>query len=122
MNLESRAAEHDRLAASLVSRLADPLKYLGAKYEEIRRRHAEYAYKLERERDASYAELKKVKSTYDNACQELEARRKKVDLALEHGKPKAQNAYQQQSHDAHNIKAGGGDSWSSGWAVFANGS
>ncbi|KAI9747020.1 MAG: hypothetical protein M1815_004732 [Lichina confinis] len=102
--LESIAAEHDRFSVELVSRLADPLKHLGAKYEEIRKRHADYAAKLERERDASYGELRKFKASYDSVCQDVEARRKKVDSALESSKPKAQNAFQQQMLDMNNAK------------------
>lgn len=102
--VESCAAEHDRFSAELTSRLADPLKHLAAKYEEIRKRHAEYAARLERDRDVSYAELKKVKSNYDSVCQDVESRRKKVESAIDHGKQKAQNAYQQQILEMHNVK------------------
>ena len=37
-------------------------------------------------------------------CQDVEARRKKVDSALESSKPKAQNAFQQQMLDMNNAK------------------
>ncbi len=100
--LESRAAEHDRFSNDIVLRIAEPLKHLAAKYEEIRKRHAEYAVKLERERDASYAELRKVKASYDSACQDVESRRKKADYAVD--SQKAQNAFQQQTLDMHNTK------------------
>lgn len=102
--MESCAAEHDRFSAELTLRLADPLKHLATKYEEIRKRHAEYAARLERDRDVSYAELKKVKSNYDNVCQDVENRRKKVESALDHSRQKAQNSYQQQVLDMHNVK------------------
>ncbi|KAI9830877.1 MAG: hypothetical protein M1826_004306 [Phylliscum demangeonii] len=102
--LEARAAEHDRLAAELVTRCADPLKTLGGKYEEMRKRHAEYGARLERDRDQAYADLKRVKAGYDAVCQDVESRRKKVDAAMDSGKPKAQNAYQQQMLDMHNVK------------------
>ncbi|KAK5112837.1 Protein BZZ1, partial [Cryomyces antarcticus] len=102
--LESRAAEHDRFSAQLLSNLAEPLKTLGARYEELRKHHAEYAAKLEKERDSSYAELKKTKGRYDSVCQEVENRRKKIDSSFDHGKTKAQNAYQQQQSDMRNVK------------------
>ncbi|KAI9803056.1 MAG: hypothetical protein M1833_001126 [Piccolia ochrophora] len=102
--LESRAAEHERLATEFVAQVADPLKHVSARYEEIRKRHAEYAVKLEKERDASYAELKRVKGSYDVVCQDVESRRKKVESAFDSGKQKAQNAYHQQTLDMNNVK------------------
>ncbi|KAI4191464.1 MAG: hypothetical protein L6R41_000115 [Letrouitia leprolyta] len=102
--LESRAAEHDRYASELVLQIADPLKNLAVRYEELRKSHAEYAAKLERERDLSYGELKKTKGRYDCACQDVENRRKKTESSFDHGKTKAQNAYQQQVMDMHNVK------------------
>ena len=105
--LESRAAEHDRYAAELVLQIADPLKSLAARYEELRKSHVEYASKLERERDMSYGDLKKTKGRYDGACQEVENRRKKIESSFDHGKNKAQSAYQQQVMDMHNVKVRG---------------
>ena len=105
--LESRAAEHDRYASELALQVADPLKNLAARYEELRKSHAEYAAKLERERDVSYGDLKKTKGRYDGACQEVENRRKKTESSFDHGKNKAQNAYQQQLMDMHNVKVSG---------------
>lgn len=102
--LESRAAEHDRFATSIVSSLAEPLKHLGGKYEDLRKQHAEYASKLEKERDGSYTDLKKIKGKYDGACQEVENRRKKIDSSFDHGKQKAQSAFQQQQSDMRNTK------------------
>lgn len=84
--------------------IADPLKNLAARYEELRKSHAEYAVKLERERDVSYGDLKKTKSRYDGACQEVENRRKKTETSFDHGKSKAQTAYQQQISEMHNVK------------------
>ncbi|RAL64033.1 hypothetical protein DID88_003221 [Monilinia fructigena] len=59
--LESRAAEHDRFGRELITQVAEPLKVLGGRYEEIRKRHVEYAEKLEKERDSTYADLRKMK-------------------------------------------------------------
>ena len=64
----------------------------------------DYAVKLDKERDAGYADLRKMKASYDSVCQEVENRRKKVDSSFETGKQKAQNAYQQQTSDMHNVK------------------
>ena len=102
--LESRAAEHDRYSSELILQIADPLKGLAIRYEELRKSHADYAAKLERERDLSYTDLKKIKGRYDGACQEVENRRKKTESSFDHGKIKAQNAYQQQMLDMHNVK------------------
>jgi len=102
--LESRAAEHDNFSNQLITSLAEPLKALAAKYEDLRKQHADYAAKLEKERDTTYGELKKTKSKYDGICQEVENRRKKVDASHDHGKAKAQGAYQQQHSEMRNTK------------------
>ena len=52
----------------------------------------------------SYGDLKKTKGRYDGACQEVENRRKKTESSFDHGKNKAQSAYQQQVMDMHNVK------------------
>ncbi|KAF7880687.1 uncharacterized protein EAF01_011956 [Botrytis porri] len=102
--LESRAAEHDRFGGELITQVAEPLKVLGGRYDEIRKRHVEYADKLEKERDASYADLRKMKGKYDAACQEVENKRKKAESSFDYSKTKAQNAYQQQILEMHNVK------------------
>lgn len=102
--LESRASEHDQFAGALITQLADPLKTLGTRYEDLRKLHAEYAVKLEKERDSQYAELRKQKGKYDSVCQEVESRRKKVDGAFDHGKAKARNAFEQQQVEMRNTK------------------
>lgn len=102
--LESRAAEHERFSQQIISTLAEPLRNLAMRYEDLRKQHAEYAAKLERERDGSYADLKKTKGKYDTVCQEVENRRKKIESSYDHGKTKAQTAYQQQQSDMRNSK------------------
>lgn len=84
--------------------MADPLKVLATRSEELRKRHAEYADKLEKERDSTYADLKKMKGKYDAACQEVENKRKKSESSFDYSKTKAQNAYQQQILEMHNVK------------------
>ncbi|KAM5352670.1 hypothetical protein ACJ41O_005392 [Fusarium nematophilum] len=100
--LESRAGEHDRYANNLLSQVAEPLKYFGTRCEELRKRHAEYAAKLEQEREASYGALAKTKGKYDAVCQEVEAKRKKSESHYD--KAKAQSAYQQQLFEMNNAK------------------
>lgn len=100
--LESRASEHEKYGNDLIAKVADPLKYYATKFEELRKRHADYAAKLEAERDSSYAELRKVKGKYDAACQELESKRKKTESSFD--KAKAQSQYQQQLQDSNNVK------------------
>ncbi|KAL6922174.1 hypothetical protein FSST1_006200 [Fusarium sambucinum] len=100
--LESRAGEHDKYANNLVSQVAEPLKFFSGRFEELRKRHSDYATKLEQERDAQYAALAKTKGKYDNVCQEVEAKRKKTESHFD--KAKAQNAYQQQILEMNNAK------------------
>ena len=100
--LEARADEHDRLGTELISRVAQPLQVLQTRFEELRKRHVEYAEKLEKERDSSYSELRKVKAKYDGACQEVESKRKKTESSF--GQAKAQSAYQQQTIEMNNVK------------------
>jgi hypothetical protein len=102
--LEARAAEHDRFGGELVSHLADPLKVIATRYEEIRKRHSDYAEKLEKERDGTYGDLRKMKGKYDAVCQEVENKRKKTESSFDYGKAKAQSAYMQQQYDMHNVK------------------
>ncbi|KAJ5103947.1 hypothetical protein N7532_004476 [Penicillium argentinense] len=102
--VESHAAERDKYATDLVAQVAEPLKQAAIQYEEIRKCHVEYHVKLEKERDASYGELKKAKGKYDGSCQEVESRRKKMESAFDHGKSKAQTAYQQQILEMNNYK------------------
>lgn len=102
--LESRAAEHEKYGNQLINSLAEPLRNLAARYEDLRKQHAEYATKLEKERDGGYSDLKKTKSKYDSACQEVESRRKKTESSFDYGKTKAQTAYQQQQGEMRNVK------------------
>ncbi|KAJ5510620.1 Fps/Fes/Fer/CIP4 homology [Penicillium expansum] len=102
--VESHAAERDKFASELVLQVADPLKQAATQYEEIRKCHVEYHGKLEKEREAAYGDLKKAKGKYDGACQEVESRRKKMESSFDHGKSKAQTAYQQQILEMNNYK------------------
>lgn len=102
--LESRASEHDQFATALVSNIADPIKHYAARYEELRKLHADHAAKLEKERDSTYTDLRKMKGKYDSVCQEVENRRKKTEGAFDHGKQKARNAFEQQQAEMRNVK------------------
>ena len=104
--LESRASEHEQYASALVTNLADPLKHLASRYEELRKLHVDYAAKLEKERDSTYAELNKQKGKYHSVCQEVENRRKKTDGAFDYGKEKARKAFDQQQVEMRNVKVG----------------
>lgn len=110
--VEAHAAERDKFATDLVAQVAEPLKHAATQYEEIRKCHVDYHGKLEKERDASYGELKKAKGKYDGSCQEVESRRKKMESAFDHGKAKAQTAYQQQILEMNNYKVGSYFFWS----------
>ena len=100
--MESRATEHDRYGNDLITRVADPLKTLGQRFEDLRKRHIEHADRLEKERDSSYSDLRKMKAKYDAVCQEVESRRKKTESSFD--KAKAQSHYQQQIMDMNNVK------------------
>ena len=102
--LEQRAAEHDKFSKQLIGNLAEPLKHLATRYEELRKLHADYAAKLEKERDNSYADLRKMKGRYDSVCQDVENKRKKVDGAFDMGKGKAQASFNQHTAEMHNVK------------------
>lgn len=102
--LENRAAEHDRFAGELVSNLADPIKHLSGRCEDLRKLHADYAVKLEKERDSTYGDLRKQKGRYDSECQDVESRRKKIESSFDSSKSKAQSAYHQQMSNMHNAK------------------
>lgn len=102
--LESRAAEHEQFSNQIITSVAEPLKNLTTRYEDLRKQHAEYAAKLEKERDGTYADLRKTKAKYDGVCQEVEHKRKKIESSFDHGKTKAHSAYQQQLSDMRNTK------------------
>lgn len=102
--VEAHATERDKFATDLIAQVAEPLKHAAVQYEEIRKCHVDYHGKLEKERDSSYGDLKKAKGKYDGACQEVESRRKKMESAFDHGKAKAQTAYQQQILEMNNYK------------------
>jgi hypothetical protein len=84
--------------------VAEPLRVASARFEELRKRHADFADKLEKERDSSYNDLRKMKGKYDSTCQELENKRKKAESSFDYSKAKAQNAYQQQILEMNNVK------------------
>lgn len=88
----------------MITQIADPLKSLGTRYEDLRKSHSEHSLKLEKEKDSTYVALKRTKGQYDGSCQELESRRKKIDSSFGSNKSKAQNAYQQQMAEMHNVK------------------
>ncbi|WEW57331.1 Protein BZZ1 [Emydomyces testavorans] len=102
--LEAQATERSKFGADLEVRIAEPLKQAAIRYDELRKHHVEWSGKLEKERDASYSDLKKAKGKYDGVCEEVENRRKKMESAFDHSKAKTQNAYQQQVSEMNNIK------------------
>lgn len=107
-SVESHAVERERFANDLVIQIAEPLKQVATQYEELRKCHVDFHGKLEKERDSTYSDLKKVKGKYDGACQEVESRRKKMESSFDSGKAKAQAAYQQQVLEMNNVKASTG--------------
>jgi formin-binding protein 1 len=104
--LESRASEHEQFANHLISHLADPLRHMATRYEDLRKAHADYATKLEKERDSVYADLRKMKGKYDSACQEVENKRKKTESSFDSSKAKARTAFDSQQAEMRNVKVG----------------
>ncbi|KAH8905645.1 FCH-domain-containing protein [Coniochaeta sp. PMI_546] len=100
--LEGRADEHERYGNDLINKVAEPLRHVALRFEELRKRHSDYAEKLEKERDTSYSDLRKVKAKYDAVCQEVESKRKKAESSFD--KAKSQSAFQQQMHEMNNVK------------------
>lgn len=100
--LEARADEHEGYGNDLISKVAEPLRHVCLRFEELRKRHSDYAEKLEKERDTSYADLRKVKTKYDAVCQEVESKRKKAESSFD--KAKSQSAFQQQTFEMNNVK------------------
>jgi hypothetical protein len=102
--VESHAAVRDKFGLELVSHVAEPLKQIGLRYEDLRKSHVEYFGKLEKERESTLSDLKKVKGKYDGVCQDVENRRKKAESSFDYSKTKAQSAYQQQLLEMNNVK------------------
>lgn len=102
--LEARANEHQRFAADLISQVANPLEYTRQRLEDLRKSHSDYQTKLVKERDGSYADLKKLKTKYDTACSDVENKRKKIESSFDSSKGKAQNHYNQQLMEMNNVK------------------
>lgn len=102
--LEARAGEHNRFAGDLLSRVVNPLEDSQKRLEELRRSHVEYQNKLNKERDSTYGDLKKMKAKYDSVCSEVESRRKKQESAFDMGKTKAASAYNQHLIEMNNAK------------------
>jgi formin-binding protein 1 len=99
--LEKRAEDHNNFGDLMITKLADPLRAVAGRFEELRKSHVDFGAKLEKERDSSYADLRKMKGKYDAVCQEVENKRKRND-----GSPKAQAAFQQQLSEMNNVKVG----------------
>lgn len=73
---------------------------MSLRYEDLRKSHAEYAVKLEKEKEAAFGmssssddkssqltisqvALKRTKGQYDGVCQEVESRRKKIESSFD---------------------------------------
>lgn len=102
--IEAYAGQRDRFGAELVSHIAEPLRQVAMRYEELRKNHLEYHSKLEKEKESVMSDLKKAKGKYDGVCQDVENRRKKAESSYDHSKNKAQTAYQQQLLEMSNVK------------------
>lgn len=74
------------MAVELVTQVADPLKEIGTRYDDFRKRHESLANKLTAERDSAYSDLKKTKEKYDAQCKEVESARVKAEKSYDSSK------------------------------------
>ncbi|KAI9492598.1 hypothetical protein BDB00DRAFT_827311 [Zychaea mexicana] len=69
---------HYQLVDELNSGIIEVLKATGARKEDARKKHVAFYQKLKAERDKTYAEKDKAKSTYHDACMEIQNVRNKM--------------------------------------------
>ncbi|KAI9268257.1 hypothetical protein BDA99DRAFT_505321 [Phascolomyces articulosus] len=69
---------HYRLVDELNSGVIEVLKATAARKEDARKKHVAFYQKLKAERDKTYAEKEKAKTTYHDACMEIQSVRNKM--------------------------------------------
>lgn len=70
--------ERLRIANEFGLQISDQVHGMGMKFDELRRRYAQYHEKLLNERESFYNDFKKSKATYDASCQAMETTRMKA--------------------------------------------
>lgn len=83
---EVLSKEHESLSVELLNQVADPLKDISTRYEDVRKRHEALSTKLQQERDSVYSDLKKTKEKYDAQCKEVELARVKAEKSYDASK------------------------------------
>ncbi|KAF9583613.1 hypothetical protein BGW38_009039 [Lunasporangiospora selenospora] len=104
---DTEALCKDRFAFSeaLITKVYDPLKVLGTKKDDARKRHIQFAQRLLAERDKSSLELDKAKQRYDTSCEEVESSKQKQERAYdERNQEKLKKSYYQDILDMNNNK------------------
>ncbi|GAO52352.1 hypothetical protein G7K_6430-t1 [Saitoella complicata NRRL Y-17804] len=100
--VENLARERGRLSEELSLQIAEGLKGVQLKSEDMRKKHVTFAEKLLEDRDKIYSDLKKAKAKYDECCQSVESARRKQETATDSAK--AQKHFHQYSLDMNNAK------------------
>jgi formin-binding protein 1 len=103
-DLENLSKEREMLANSFNAQVADPIRNLQVRCDDLRKKHVDFAEQLEEERDKVYKDLKECKKAYDARCETLENRRSKKERAYDGEKSKASSSYEKHLHEANNAK------------------
>jgi len=103
-DVENLSKEREMLANSFNAQVADPIRNLQVRCDELRKKHVDFADKLEEERDKVYKDLKETKKAYDARCETLESKRSKKERAYDVEKSKASSSYDKHLHEANNAK------------------
>ena len=104
---DEEAQDANNLAESLAAEVAEALRAVERKKEELRKRQLAFHERLVSERDAYYARRAKAKAAYDGACAEVEQSRLK-DKHMDRSKSQmamAKNSYLVAIAQANAVKA-----------------
>ncbi|KAG5519677.1 hypothetical protein PMAC_001833 [Pneumocystis sp. 'macacae'] len=101
---ENLAKERQIFSEEILIQVADNLKALAAKTDDLRKKHVIFSEKLLEDREKIYLELKKSKSKYDEHCYLVENSRQKHEKSCDENKAKAKKAYHQNILDMNNAK------------------
>lgn len=101
---ESLAKERQQFSEELQIQVADKLKALAVKSDDLRKKHVFFSEKLLEDREKVYMELKKMKLKYDEHCHLVENSRQKHEKSCQENKTKMKKIYNQNILDMNNAK------------------
>ncbi|KAG5439786.1 hypothetical protein PCANB_000068 [Pneumocystis canis] len=101
---EDLAKERQIFSEELQTQVADNLRALAIKTDDLRKKHVVFSEKLLEDREKVYLELKKSKLKYDEHCYLVENSRQKHEKSCEENKAKAKKIYHQNILDMNNAK------------------